>query len=47
MAGMMSKLIKETLKLGYRDYSMAERSKDWLAQAERDLEQAKSSQKEG
>lgn len=26
---------------------MAERSKDWFAQAERDLEQAKSSQKEG
>jgi len=27
--------------------TMAERSKDWFAQAERDLEQAKSSQKEG
>ena len=26
---------------------MAERSKDWFVQAERDLEQAKSSQKEG
>ncbi|MGD8975123.1 MAG: HEPN domain-containing protein [Desulfobacterales bacterium] len=39
--------ITETSKFRYWKSSMAERSKDWFAQAERDLEQAKSSQKEG
>ena len=35
------------MKFGYWNSPMAERSKDWFVQAERDLEQAKSSQKEG